>query len=224
MTISGATNLSNGQGTLQITGGSVTTTSLVIGEQAGSVAQVNVSGGSLAVTGGSNTNLGGAGNGTLEITGGATVTLGGNLFMGATNGATNTKGTLTINGGALNLTGSSKTILMGNSSSSVEVQTLNMVSGSLMAGRLFVDDNTPSFGGPAAVVNMTGGTMTLGDLAIPTNWGLNGLNGHFDLHGGIVIVNNASTGSIGSSSQRFSYRQRTGSGATCLTLSAARWT
>jgi len=175
----------------------VTASTLSLAETLGSVAQVTVSGGTLGIAGGT-TNLGGAGTGTMTVSGGA-VTLGGNLVMGAS--GTNAKGTLTISSGSLTMPG--RTLVMGGSVSNTEVQTLNMSGGSLTASRLFVDDNTPSTGGPMAVVNMTGGSMSLGDLAIPTNWGQNGLSGHFNLDGGIVLVNNPSTGSTGATPSGF---------------------
>jgi T5SS/PEP-CTERM-associated repeat protein len=188
LAISGATNLSNGQSTLAITGGKMTSGSLAIAGQAGSIAQMNVSGGTTTVSG--LARLGASGQGTMQITGGA-VTLGNNLVLGADALATNAKGTLTVDGGSLNVAG---TISMGGTIFTSEVQTLNMTSGFLSASRLLVDNATPSFGGPMAVVNMTGGGMVVRDLAVPSNWAVNGLNGHVDLDGGVVLVSNASTG------------------------------
>src|SRR4029079_14859660 len=60
------------------------------------------------------------------------------------------------------------------------------------------------------VVNMTGGAISVGDLAIPTNWGLNGLNGHFQLDGGTVMVTNPSVG--GKQNQPGGFRLANGPG------------
>ena len=188
-----------------------TTSRLLIADAVGSNnITINMTGGTLTTTASSsgerNWHLGAQGTATFNQTGGV-VNLDGQVRMGVDNVAT-AQGILNIGGGTFNATGP---IIMGFGNASTLVQQLNISGGSLNASRLLVDDNVPSLGGPMAVVSMTGVSMTVGDLAIPTNWGLNGLNGHFQLDGGSVTVTNASIG--GQQNQPGGFRLANGPGA-----------
>ncbi len=48
---------------------------------------------------------------------------------------------------------------------------------------------------------MTGGALTVGDLAVVTNYLVNNTTGHFQLDGGLITVNNASVGGTASTPQ-----------------------
>ncbi len=179
----------NGAGTVVIIDSTTTAAAgrVLIGDTSSSNATLRVTGGSLDVSGDvQRIDVGNVGRGTFEMLGG-TVHVFGNVYEGVSNGAANAQGTINIVGGSLQVDGR---IVMGVGTGLPLTQTLNMAAGTLSAGALFVADNEFDH----AIVNMTGGSMVLGTLAIPTNYGEPGLNGHFQLDGGTVTVTANSTG------------------------------
>lgn len=160
---------------------------VLIGDTAASNTTLRVTGGSLDVSGDvQRIDVGTNGRGTFDLLDGS-VHVFGNMYAGVNNNAANAQGTINILGGSLQVDGR---ILLGAGSNLPLTQTLNMSAGTLAASALFVADAAFD----QAVVNMTGGSMVLNTLAIPTNYGEPGLNGHFQLDGGTVTVNGNSTG------------------------------
>ena len=186
--VAGGRAFINGQDSVVIDGEAAATGRLFLADDAPtSVSTLTLTEGTLDITGNSeHIELGTLGHGILDILGG-TLTVGGNINMGRDPGQPNALGTVTIDGGTV-IVGSR--IIMGYADGTTLTQQLNMVSGSLTAGSLFVADNA----GSTARVDMTGGTMNLNDLAIPTNFGEPGLTGHFQLDGGTGVVLAESTG------------------------------
>ncbi len=158
----------------------VTAGSLTIAETAGTVAQMAVSGGTTTVSGTSI--IGDLGQGSLQVSGGDV------LLQGRTHIGVNGVGALSITGGTVHATslfrvgGNSSTtvganvnaaatvtidggslaadsrLLVGAAKEAAATQTINLISGSLTADWLLVADENNS----NAVVNMSGGTMTVG--------------------------------------------------------------
>jgi Lamin Tail Domain/CotH kinase protein len=178
----------NGDGTTVLIDSATTAQAgrVLIGDSTSSDATLRVTGGSLNVSGDvQRIDVGTVGHGTLELLGG-TVHVSGNLYAGEGSSAANAQGTVNIFGGSLQV---DSRILLGAGGNLPLTQTMNMTAGTLTADALFVADAAYDH----AVVNMTGGSMVLNTLAIPTNYGEPGLDGHFQLDGGTVTVNAAST-------------------------------
>ncbi len=95
---------------------------------------------------------------------------------------------MTVSDSTLNVGGS---IYMQYGNTSTQQQSLLMDNAIVTAARMFVADGPHS----RATATMTGNSsLTVDDLAIPTNLAEPDLMGHFQLDGGIVQVNNPSTG------------------------------
>jgi hypothetical protein len=131
------------------------------------------------------------GKGTYNLTGGtATVTT--RLGIGGGNSGGKPHGIVTVNGGAL----SADNITLGTShdGSTTFQHQLNLISGSVDANVMYLGDESAT----DSRIDMTGGTMTVGDLGIITASGISGTAiGHFQLDDGILNVTNATPATQG---------------------------
>ena len=121
-----------GNGSLTISGGTVSNTDGIVGRYAAGTGMVNVSGGNWMNSG--NLTLGNEGNGTLNLTGNGTVSVGGTLTLASDAGST---GTLNLGNGTTAGTLSAATITGGNGTAVVNInQSGSYTLGSNMTGRL----------------------------------------------------------------------------------------
>ena len=144
---------SAGTGTLAITNDAdvVTSSSVVIGNVAGSTGTVTVNGSGSTLTGTSGLTVGGAGTGSLAISNGAAVVSGGTTTLGSSAGST---GTVTVDGSGSTLT-SSGWILAGNTGSS----TLSITNGGAVNGTNVILGVTSS-GNGTVIIDGSGSSMT----------------------------------------------------------------
>ncbi len=160
---------SGSNGTLNITGGTVTTYGPQIGVYAGSTGTLNISGGEMNVRGGNNFRIGNLGTGTVNITGG-TLTSDAGIYMADQSGT----GTLNISDGTLN---ANNVISVGTRQAAY----LNVSGGAVKAHQIIVayGASTSSRG----TVNQTGGTVTVTDSIRFGSMG-SSASGTYNLSGG----------------------------------------
>ena len=168
---------SPGNGTLNVSGGSVTNVDGKIGYVVGSTGTANISGGTWASSG--SLTIGNSGTGTLNVNGGIVTNING--IIGDFDGvgtATVSSGTWATNGtlvvgmtgtGTLNVTGGSVTNTsgyIGNRNNSVGIVTVSggtwAASGDLQVGNYYNDPDYPEdFAIATGTVTMTGGLVTV---------------------------------------------------------------
>ncbi len=162
---------------------------------------LNLVGASLTVGGATNIEVGTIGRATLNISAGSSVGIAQHLRLAVDNFAT-TQGAVIVDNSVLNV-GNSIIMAPGNASSLL--QTLDLIDATVTASRVFVADGPHS----RAEVTMSGNsTFTVNDLAIPSNFGEPDLQGHFQLDGGVMQVNNPSVG--GTANQPSGFRLANG--------------
>jgi len=151
----------SGTGTLNITGGTVTTNQYIyLGNNAGSNGTLNVSSGTFTSGSYSTIAVGQSGTGTLNITGGTMFT--GGAYIGSNAGS---NGTVTISGGTWTIPGSMQ---VGNSGTG----TLNLNGGFLNCSSVLIGYNAGSSGS----VTVTSGTLNC-PSALSVGQGILNING-----------------------------------------------
>ena len=185
-TIETVGNIGGSSGTLTVIGGSNTIAgALTVGSAANATGTVLVAGGTLAVTNGIITN-GFSGIGTVTISNGTISALG--FIQGSTSGST---GTLNIAGGTIVVTNSTQTASFDNRRG-----TVTMNSGTLITDQLYMTNGTSSvftFNGGTVnssfTTNTTSSTFNVGDGASIAT--LNLLTGAHYFNSGLNVQNNA---------------------------------
>ena len=164
---------SGSNGTLNITGGTVTTYAPQIGVYAGSTGTLNISGGTLNVRNGNNFRIGNLGTGLVNITGG-TVNSDAAFFIADQSGT----GTLNISNGMLKV---NNTISVGTRQNGV----LNVSGGTVEANLIVVAYGASN--NSRGTVNQTAGTVTIKD---GVNFGsmTGNASGIYALSGGKLIA------------------------------------